>query len=321
MVRGTLGVLALVSMSLAGCGLAGAESSAPALPSIVAHRGGTADYPENTLRAIDGALSNGADEIWLTVQLSADGVPVLYRPADLSTLTPSSGPVASKTAAELVRINAGWNFRVMLPGGSVVFPYRKVPTPIPTLAEALAAIPPRVPVILDMKALPAPPQAAAVAAVLDAQQAWPRVRIYSTDASYHEAFARYPYARQFETRDATRARLLDVALAQRCEAPPPKGTWAGFEWLRDLQVVETFTLGEAKTPVRAKLWTRAAMRCFNEKGPSQIVAFALNNVDDYHEAACLGVDAVLVDSPKAARAWRGQFATGLRCDAQGGTSR
>lgn len=33
-------------------------------PKIVAHRGGTADTPENTIYAIDQALKNGADKIW-----------------------------------------------------------------------------------------------------------------------------------------------------------------------------------------------------------------------------------------------------------------
>jgi glycerophosphoryl diester phosphodiesterase len=317
MVRKALGILALVSLSLAGCGLAGAGSGAPILPAIVAHRGGTGDYPENTLRAIDGALRNGADQIWLTVQLSADGVPVLYRPDDLAALTPASGPVSGKTVAELVRLNAGWNFRSTLPDGTVVFPYRATPTLLPTLSSALAVIPPNVPIILDMKALPAAPQAAAVARVLDEHHAWSRVRLYSTDASYHEVFEHYPLARQFETRDTTRARLLNVALAQRCEAPDERGVWAGFEWSRDVQVVETFTLGEARTPVRASLWSPAAMRCFNANGPAHVMAFALNNVNDYREAACLGIEAVLVDSPKAAQAWRGQFATTLQCDEQG----
>ncbi|QBY42423.1 hypothetical protein ArsFIN_09690 [Arsenophonus nasoniae] len=36
-------------------------------PKIVAHRGGTADAPENTIYAIDQALKNGADKIWITV--------------------------------------------------------------------------------------------------------------------------------------------------------------------------------------------------------------------------------------------------------------
>ena len=299
---------------LAACGFAEADATAPRLPAIIAHRGGTADYPENTLRAIEGAMRNGADRIWLTVQLSADGIPVLYRPADLKSLTPETGPVSSRTAAELGRINAGWYFRKTLPSGEVIFPYRSDPTPIPTLAAALAAIPPDIPIILDMKALPAGPQVTAVANVLTEQRAWSRVLIYSTDASYQKAFAAYPLARTFESRDATRARLLDVALSGQCDAPA-NGVWTGFEWQRDMQVSETFTLGDARTPVKARLWTRAALACLDTNGPAHTVAFAVNNVNDYHDAACLGIEAVLVDSPRAAREWRSQPAVALDCSA------
>ncbi len=56
-----------------------------ASPKIIAHRGGTADAPENTEIAIKTALSNQADAIWITVQLSKDNVPVLYRPSDLKS--------------------------------------------------------------------------------------------------------------------------------------------------------------------------------------------------------------------------------------------
>lgn len=307
-------LVVVLTACLAACGLAEADATGPRLPAIVAHRGGTADYPENTLRAIDGALRNGADRIWLTVQLSADGVPVLYRPADLKALTPESGPVSSRTAVELTRINAGWNFRKTLPSGEVIFPYRVDPTPIPTLDAALALIPPDIPVILDMKALPAEPQAAAVAAVLTTRHAWPRVLIYSTDATYQKAFAAYPLARLFESRDATRERLLNVALSGQCDAPA-NGVWTGFEWQRDMQVTESFTLGEARTPVKAKLWTRTALACLDTNGPAHTVAFAVNNVGDYHDAACLGIEAVLVDSPRAAREWRSQAAAPLDCSA------
>lgn len=308
-------LIAVLASSLAACGFAEADASGPRLPSIIAHRGGTADYPENTLRAIDGALRNGADEIWLTVQISLDGVPVLYRPGDLNALTPESGPIASRRAAELTRINAGWMFRRTLPNGDVIFPYRTDPTPIPTLDAALAAIPSDVPVILDMKAMPAEPQARAVATVLTARHAWSHVRIYSTDASYQQAFKAYPLARVFESRDATRARLLDVALSGRCDAPS-NGVWTGYEWQREMQVSETFTLGEAKTPVRAKLWTRAAMTCLDTNGPAHTIAFAVNNVDDYRDAACLGIEAVLVDSPRAAIDWRTRQAATLDCTAK-----
>src|ERR1700722_2284446 len=70
-----------------------ARSLTPALgaPFIVAHRGGTGDTPENTLEAFSTALENGADALWMTVQVTKDGVPVLYRPADLGSLTDGQG--------------------------------------------------------------------------------------------------------------------------------------------------------------------------------------------------------------------------------------
>lgn len=77
---------------------------------IVAHCGGTADATENTLYAIDQALKNGADKIWITVQLSSDKVPVLYRPSDLNTLTNRSGPVSTYTAKQLINADAGYRF-------------------------------------------------------------------------------------------------------------------------------------------------------------------------------------------------------------------
>ena len=77
------------------------------LPKVVAHRAGTKDAPENTKLAALEAVRHGADIMWLTVQLSKDGVPVLYRPADLSAMTQAKGPVATKTVQELKQLNAG----------------------------------------------------------------------------------------------------------------------------------------------------------------------------------------------------------------------
>lgn len=81
-----------------------------AAPQLIAHRGGTGDAPENTLPAIKLALENNAEAIWVTVQLSHDGVPVLYRSSDLSALTNSEGNVSSLTAAELAKVDAGWKW-------------------------------------------------------------------------------------------------------------------------------------------------------------------------------------------------------------------
>ncbi|MEB5506477.1 glycerophosphodiester phosphodiesterase family protein, partial [Burkholderia pseudomallei] len=294
----------------------GPPGEAPAtLPRIVAHRGGAADAPENTLDAIRAAVANRADAIWLTVQLSRDGVPVLYRPADLSALTRSSGPVAGHTAAQLAQMNAGWQFRDA--GGR--YPYRARPVGIPTLRDALRAIPPAMPIVLDMKAVPAAPQAKAVADVLTSEAAWPRVTIYSTDAAYQTAFASYPQARLFESRDATRGRLVDVLLGGACErapeAPATAPIWTGFEMHRNMTVSERFTLGEGVSPVKATLWTPATVACFRRRADVRILAIAVNDADDYRTAACLGLDAVLADSPREMAEIRSALrARPLRCE-------
>nr|WP_257993419.1 glycerophosphodiester phosphodiesterase family protein [Cupriavidus pauculus] len=123
----------------------------------MAHRAGTADRPENTLAAIESSLAQRADMIWLSVQLSADGVPVLYRPASLDALTNGTGKVADWTAAGLAQLNAGWHFVQTAPDGTQRYPYRAQPVGIPTLRDALRAIPAAVPVVLDMKSMPAAP--------------------------------------------------------------------------------------------------------------------------------------------------------------------
>ncbi len=306
--------LLLASLLLGGCSTAQAPDIAgPQLPLIVAHRGGTADFPENTLLAIQNALHHNVDMLWLTVQLSRDDVPVLYRPADLSANTQGSGAVAEKTWAQLQQLNAGWQFKQAAADGRVTFPYRTQAVALPSLQQALAAIPANTPIILDMKALPAAPQAAAVARVLEQHHAWDRVWIYSTDVSYQQAFAQYPKARLFESRDQPRERLANVALANSCKPPPQPGGWVAFEYQRTVDVVETFTLGEARSAVNAKLWTPQAVDCFRANGESNILAIGVNNDDDYRAAACLKLDAVLVDSPRKMAAVKQRLERPLRC--------
>lgn len=83
--------------------LSGIVMTAHAAPQIIAHRAATADAPENTLYA---ALSNKADAIWITLQLSKDNQVVLYRPSDLKSLTDKTGPVSGYSAAELAQTDA-----------------------------------------------------------------------------------------------------------------------------------------------------------------------------------------------------------------------
>ncbi|MGW1196699.1 glycerophosphodiester phosphodiesterase family protein [Streptomyces sp. NPDC002536] len=268
-------------------------------PAIIAHRAGTGDAPENTLEAVERSLAAGVDGEWLSVQATEDGVPVLYRPTDLSALTDGSGAVADKTLDELAGLNAGYNFKG--PDGS--YPYRSHPVPIPTLQAALDAIPQDKQVYLDLKQTPARHVVDAVTRVLNEQRAWGRVKFYSTDAEVTRLLAAVPGAQVAESRDATRQRLAEVALEHACKSTPnPAASWAGFEFKRQMTLQEKFTLGTGDSPVTAQLWTRESVACFRSAPGSgrrlPIVMFAVNTPADLAGATKLGASAVLVDSPR-----------------------
>ena len=55
-------------------------------PWIVAHRGAGREAPENTRAAFDAALAHGVAGLEFDVQLSRDGVPVIYHDRTLARI-------------------------------------------------------------------------------------------------------------------------------------------------------------------------------------------------------------------------------------------
>ncbi len=269
-------------------------------PLIIAHRAGTADYPENTLEGIRGSLKDGADGLWLTVQLSRDGVPVLYRPVDLAANTDGTGTVAESTAADLTRLNAGWNFH---PRGSTDTPYRSGAALLPTLRQALSEVPADRLLFLDLKQANPAPLVEAVVAILRDTDRLKNTVVYSTDATATGAARSAGVVEVAEDRDVTRERLLEIALAHRCDAPPAPGTWMAFEDRRTVSVSETFTSGTATTEVEVTPWDSEAIACLDPKNRVNLMAIGVADADRYQELNRLGIDAVLVDSPRDAVAW------------------
>jgi glycerophosphoryl diester phosphodiesterase len=68
---------------------------------LVAHRGWAARFPENTLLALEEAVSAGARYVEIDVQLSSDGRPVLFHDRTLDRMCGVGGPVHGRTLAEL----------------------------------------------------------------------------------------------------------------------------------------------------------------------------------------------------------------------------
>jgi glycerophosphoryl diester phosphodiesterase len=119
----------------------------PASRPIIAHRGASAEAPENTLAAFELAVAQGADALELDVRLTADGAPVVCHDATLDRTTDAAGPLAARTLAQLRGVDAGARFT---PDGGATYPYRGQGVRIPTLGEVLWAFP-RVPVLVEIK--------------------------------------------------------------------------------------------------------------------------------------------------------------------------
>ena len=100
----------------------------------VAHRGlHCQDAPENTLAAFQRAVAAGY-AIELDVQLSSDGVPVVFHDDDLQRLTGVKGRVSSLEAGALTKLTIGGR-----------------QNRIPTLSQVLASVSDSTPLLIELK--------------------------------------------------------------------------------------------------------------------------------------------------------------------------
>jgi glycerophosphoryl diester phosphodiesterase len=114
-------------------------------PQVFAHRGGCDLGPENTIAAFDIGMATGADGLELDVHMSSDGVVVVHHDPTLDRTTNTSGLVRSKTAAELARVDAGYQF-----SKNGQFPFRGQGIGVPMLSDVLRRYP-GVPTIIEIK--------------------------------------------------------------------------------------------------------------------------------------------------------------------------
>jgi glycerophosphoryl diester phosphodiesterase len=122
----------------------------PPPPWIVGHRGAAGEATENTPASVALAVRQGADLVEVDVQLTADGEVVAFHDWSLARLGGLHRKIEDSTWEELTRV------RLSRPGG-------EEPAQLATLAQILAALPPMVPLVLEVKR-----RRAARGAILDA---------------------------------------------------------------------------------------------------------------------------------------------------------
>jgi len=111
-------------------------------PQVIAHRGDSARFPENTLAAFASALELGVDLLEADVQLTGDGQVVVLHDATVDRTTDGRGRIGELTLEQVRTLCAGYPRRF----GSEFAGER-----IPTLAELLELVRGRGRVMIEIK--------------------------------------------------------------------------------------------------------------------------------------------------------------------------
>lgn len=107
-------------------------------PLVIAHRGGSGLWPENTIHAFERAQRLGVDMIELDVRSTADGVLVVIHDDSVDRTTNGTGRVSRMSLEELKELDAAYRWSE---DGGRSFPLRGRAITVPTLQEVFAAFP------------------------------------------------------------------------------------------------------------------------------------------------------------------------------------
>jgi glycerophosphoryl diester phosphodiesterase len=250
---------------------------------IVAHRGASAQAPENTMEAFRLGIEAGADGIELDVHLTADGQLAVIHDDTLERTTDRTGAVRDLSMDAIREADAGAMFTRPDDDG---FPFRGKGLTVPTLDEVLAWLPADVALVVEVKA------AAAADAVVAA------VRDHPVRASGRLAVI------SFDERAIERVRELDPEIRTGYLLVPtqqigPALTWATehghtgvFPWDGDLGLDPLPLLAQAKAFGR------------------EIGCYVVNDPERMQHLAACGLWGFVTDVPDVARGALGPRATG-----------
>lgn len=83
------------------------QAGTSVFPGIVAHRGNAAEFPENTLPALESALQLGIAHLEFDVHLTLDHVPIVIHDADLKRTAGIEGNPLTMTWQQLADVRVG----------------------------------------------------------------------------------------------------------------------------------------------------------------------------------------------------------------------
>ncbi|MBE2250347.1 MAG: glycerophosphodiester phosphodiesterase [Myxococcus sp.] len=230
---------------------------------ILGHRGASADFPENTLEAFEGAVAQGADGVELDVMVCGSGELVVCHDERLERLAGKAWEVATTPWRKLRQADVGTRLGF-------------APARIPLLTEVFDALPSDFVVNVELKCETVDDRglAVAVGALLHQRQAGARAFVSSFNPLCLVRLARaYP--------DCPRGLLLD----------PDKAWWPqAYGWLPVVAKTSVHPHFSACTQARVNGW--------HERG-WQVAAWTVDDGNEARSLRAMGVEWLITNRPAA----------------------
>lgn len=226
-------------------------------PTVMAHRGLSADAPENTLYAFSDAISVGADFIELDVQQTRDGVLVVMHDSNLKRTTGVNKDIWDVDYADIQNLDAGSWFDPAYANAR-----------IPTLEETLQFVDKRAKLNIEIK----PTKHSSDTLEQDVAELITRYQY--TDACYVTSFSYGSLKKVKEANPEIRTGyLMSVAYGQ----------------FYSLKYADAFSLNKVFV-------TSQVVNAAHQQG-KQIFAWTVNSMSEVRSLCNLHVDSIITDDP------------------------
>jgi glycerophosphoryl diester phosphodiesterase len=244
---------------------------------VVAHRGDSAFFPENTIPAFKSASDLGVDCIETDVHLSSDGVCVIWHDDTLKRLTGTEEFISNIPYKKLMTLDPGRMFSM---DQGKTYPFRGGNIKIATLDEALKALPNmRFNVDLKDNNYKLVKEFAKIIRENNAQK-----RILG--ASFHDNMLKNIRTLIPEIPSSfSRKEMRRIVI---------------FDKLRILKFMGNFKADAAQIPEydkKIKVLTKSLINNFHNKGV-HVHVWTVNKKDDMIRLIKMGVDTIMTDNPR-----------------------
>ena len=234
-------------------------------PYVIAHRGISGRYPENTLLAFQKAIDVGSDWIELDVQTTADGMVFVSHDGTADRCTDGHGPFKTKTWAEIKQLDAGSWMGQEFAG-----------TRIPTLEETLDFMGDgRIRICIEIKG---------ETTADNLRTAYGTVRILQ-----QRNFLRHVVVSSFSHETLRTLKTWEPLIATSLDPDPQDGSLSPWELCQQVLRFNVNAMQHTYTTLTSELIDEAHQHGFS------LWAWTVNKPEDMRRVISMGVDAIMTD--------------------------